>query len=402
MRVYLESSGIKKSITFRVAEIVFWFSVIDIFFLPYISIISVSYSVPLIIIWMLIYNRQILSGKEGRVFLFLLFFMVVGSLISLIYPETLRWETTFATTLKRFFQYLISFGYYFFYREYFMRNRVNINVFLLFFCFVVTIIAVFFFTSPGSYAEIKRFINPVDFHTVRYLSGTHSYRFNYLWTDPNNIAYLMNGIVLWFVLDENETFKNRIIVLLLSTFIILATTSNSGMIILIIELILLFGIRIVNLNNTKLNITTLFGVVFFIIVAFVFINTSLKDLIQGDLFNKWLARLTTYSSSSNFSGGRLNDLKEAVTYLNPLLLFFGSGKEGFTSENGHLYWIGLYGVPAYLAFMYLIFGKYKNIKWNRYIWIFPFFFAFTFNIAIGEFKWFTIYLAMLAYSRYSL
>lgn len=397
----MEDISKKRSVA-NFEKFVFWFSVIDIFFLPYFPLISVSFSVPLIAVWMFFHFKELFTGKESIMFLFMCLFMVFGTLIGILYPEELRWETTFGTTVKRFFQYIICFGYYFFYRAFFKRNRININKILMYFAFYATIFAIFFLVSPRTYAEIKIIINPVDNHTARYLAGTHLYRFNYLWTDPNNIAYLLDAVVLWFALDAKETFKNKLVILALASLVNLSTASNGGMIILFVSLMFVILRQILLLRReSKIRLGTLHTIVVAGLIIFVVLRfTPIYQIVKTELVDKLFARLMYYSTSGNLSGGRFNDLRIAFEYLNPILLFCGVGKEGFTTENGHLYWIGMYGVPAYIAFMSIAFGKFKEVPWERYIWVFPMFVAFTLNIAIGEFKWLAIFFLLLAASRY--
>lgn len=409
MRIVLNHSNLNRRIISQEKEltqferVTFWFSVFDLLFLPYFPLMSVSFSVPLVAIWMALHGRELLTGKEGRAFFIMAAFMIFGTAMGAFYSGTLRWETSFSTTVKRFFQYIICFGYYFFYKYTFRRRSININKIFIAFGVYATLLALFFLFNPHTYAEIKMIINPVDNHTARYLAGTQLYRFNYLWTDPNNIAYLFDAVVVWFALDNKEPFANKLVVILLAIVIDLATASNGGIIILAVSLIYIVAMQVISLItiHSKVRSITLATIVFAIIIAyFVFRYTNLSQIIQTELIDKLRARMMIYSSSQNLSGGRLDDLKVSIKYLNPILLLSGVGKEGFSTENGHLYWIGMYGFPSYLGFMYIVFAKFKNVSWRRYIWIFPLFIAFTLNIAIGEFKWFAILLLLLAASRY--
>ena len=87
--------------------------------------------------------------------------------------------------------------------------------------------------------------------------------------------------------------------------------------------------------------------------------------------------------------------------LTPWMLFLGGGQEGFTTEIGHIYLIGMYGFLVYVGFIILLFGKFKNQKICDYIWILPFFIGFTMNIGIGEYKWLAIFIVLLSFCRYA-
>lgn len=388
----------------NIEKTIFWFTIVDILFLPYFNKVSVSFSVPLIFAWMLLYNKELFSGREAKVFFFIVLFMIESILISFVYRRQLRLDTSISTTIKRSFQYFVCFGYYFYYRHVYRKCNIKIDKILFWFIIYVAIFVVFFLLFPRQYAEIKMLIHPADNHTRRFLSGSVYYRFNFLWTDPNNIAYLMCGLTAWFCLNVNVSFQRKIIITILSAIIVLASASNGGMLILVTVLTVLILSRAIQLpKQSKIKSTSIFTVVFLLFIVYLLIRyTSLYEIIQMKLVGKVRSRFLTYKTFSNFSGGRVDDIQESFKYLNPLLLFTGSGKEGFSIENGHLYWIGMYGFPCYLGFLYIAFAKMKGVVWRKYIWIFPFFVAFTVNIAIGEFKWLAIYFLLLAESRYAL
>ena len=117
-------------------------------------------------------------------------------------------------------------------------------------------------------------------------------------------------------------------------------------------------------------------------------------------YEKIIRNLVSFSINKNImGGGRITDLQQSLKLFDPLFIILGSGKEGFSYEIGHIYWICMYGFLSYLIFMRIAFIKYRYQTWSEYMWIIPFFIAFTVNIAIGEFKWMSIFLMLLAFSR---
>lgn len=393
----------KKLNSIKQDDLLFWFSVVDILFLPYFTFMSISYSVPFILVWLLLNYRELIRGRERKYFFIMLFCMVASTLISPFYTQPLRFETTFVTSLKRLVQYISCFGYYCFFRSYFKKNKVDIEKLLFWFVIYVFIFSILFLVMPQEYAEIKLMIHPADNHTRRYLAGSVYYRFNYLWTDPNNIAYLIDGIIFYIWLNSKMSMTKKILITVMGGSIMLTTASNGGLIIygLVIAILLLRYITYL-IKNAKMKLSNIVIWCFFAcVLIFCLSNENIRLYIQVELFDKLVDRLNYYLSSGNVSGGRGKDLETALEYINPLLLLVGVGKEGFSSENGHIYWIGMYGLPAYVCYMYIVFSNFRMVSWKKYIWILPFFVAFTMNIAIGEFKWFAIYLMILAYSRYS-
>lgn len=381
----------------------FWFITIDILFLPYLSFMAVSVSVAAVVIWVFFNIRNFSFDYERSLFAIMLILMAAGTIMSLLYTGTVRFETSIITAIKRFFQYAICFCSYFFYKDYFKSKRINLYKIIIAAVIFIAIFAFFYRLFPHEYATIKLALNPADNHTRRYLANMVNYRFNYLWTDPNNISYLIAGIVTWFLLQEKPKIITKAIILALSFFIAFCTISNGGLIILIamLFLVFLYAFNALRINNWKVNKNVLISIIIIVAVGIIIWNfSSFKDTIITKYISGFANRLGIYTSNpSNKMGGRLEDLKEGLRILNPITLIIGTGQEGIVTEIGHIYWIGMYGVPAYLIFLRLMFKKYSTQSWKSYLWIIPFFVGFTMNIAIGEYKWMAIFLMLLAYSR---
>lgn len=403
----LDSVGINtigKGTVSRFDRFCFWFVTIDLLFLPYFTLISVSFSVPIIAIWMFMNFSPRLRNREVIITVAICVLMIASSCMAIVYTGSVRYDTSFSTTIKRLIQYVVCFGYYFFYKGYFSRVKVKIENWLFAFAVFVALLTAFYLINPHLYGSIKIAINPADNHTRRYLANLVNYRFNYLWTDPNNIAYLMAALVFWFLTRKNIHTLRKFIFACLSLVIIASTTSNGGLIMVATMFMFIFIKWIVDKANTGKVKTSnvLFLIVVVITIAVVQIETGFLDSIISTFAEKINSRFTLYSESNNLSGGRLDDIMVAKDYISPLFLFLGSGKEGVSTENGHLYWICMYGFPSYIGFIWLLFRKISMQKWIDYIWIIPIFACFTMNIGIGEFKWMAIYFMLLSYSRYGI
>lgn len=391
-----------RKVKLDVSKLIFWFVTIDLFFMPYYNFMAVTISAPILMIWVLFHLQDYLRGKEACALLILILSMMGSTFLGLFWDSSvLRYPTDNRTTILRFIQYFLCFGYYFYYKRYFAKNRINLSKVIFVAVIYITFFAVLFMLFPRQYGELKIRINPADNHTRRYLANEVIYRFNYLWTDPNNIAYLLDGLVFFYVLDKKNTMRNKIIITVLASISILATASNGGMLTLAMVFACLLFMQIIAGNRIKTRaIATI--IVAMIIGLLILRFTNIGSYVNNNLVMKLTNRFNLYRASSNVSGGRLHDLFVSFQYFNPVFLLIGSGKEGFTSENGHMYWICMYGLPSYLAFMYVCFAKYKRVRWIKYIWILPFFVCFTINIGIGEFKLMSILLMLMAYSRYSI
>lgn len=186
--------------------------------------------------------------------------------------------------------------------------------------------------------------------------------------------------------------------MILICFTELCTASNGGIIMLLLVLSLQIIFKFLYLIKSRININKILFMLFLLaLLILIYRYTSLYKYIYNNYIRITLERASYYSSSS---GGRFDDLVNSFKYLEPFMLILGSGNEGFASEIGHIYWIGMYGGISYLIFMYIMFRVKLNKNYKKFIWMIPFFVGFTMNIAIGEYKWMAIYLFLLAYSRY--
>lgn len=379
----------------------FWGISIDILFLPYLPFAAVSASVLLVALWMMLNIRRVSNNREQTFFIFMVILMVIGTVMNVLYTGEVRLETSFGTVIKRLFQYIFCFETYFFYKNYFSTHKVNLKKIIFVAILYIAVFAILFKLFPHEYATIKLSVNPADNHTRRYLANTVYYRFNYLWTDPNNISYLMAGLCAWFLMKKDVSLAIKSIVLVAATFIAFCTVSNGGIIMLLLMCVMVAFYALKKVFKTGMKPNTFVCGMLLIVIAFVaFRFTELKSIISTDYLSLFTERLNMYSSGVVSTGGRLEDIKKALPLLNPIMLLVGTGNEGIAYEIGHIYWIGMYGVPAYCIFMWLMFRKESYQKWRQCIWMIPFFVGFTMNIAIGEYKWMAIYLMLLAYSRY--
>ena len=331
----------------------------------------------------------------------MLFVMLISTLSNLFYTGDVVFETSFGTAIKRLMQYSLSFGLYFFYKDYFKNNSIDVSKILFIFIFYVALFAFFYKSFPLQYATYKYYLTPSDNHTMRYLANMVLYRFNYLWVDPNNVAYCIGGVSMWYLFNVKERMLKKTILLVLSTYIILCTQSIGGLITLVICVAIYFIYLLIKSFKFKIKPKTVF-VCLLIIVGLLSIYkfSSISDYVEQNYLVNLRMRKNYYTNIT--MGGRGEDIVKSLNYLNPILIISGSGNEGFSYEIGHFYWIGMYGLISYLIFIWIIFRKQKQQSFERYIWIMPFFIGFTLNIAIGEFKWLAILFFLLAFSRWSM
>lgn len=379
------------------------FTIIDSLFLPYFPLMSVSFSVLTVALWIMFNLKSVFKGKEGTGVFFVIMMMLISTLLNPLYTGNVVVQTSFSTAIKRFIQYSISLCLLLYYKRSFSQSKVDINKILFFFVIYVFGFAVLYFLFPYQYAVLKLAISPVDNHTRRYLLGTVTYRFNYLWTDPNNIAYAISGVETYLLMKGKLNIIKKYIVVGCSAFIVVASSSAGGIISFVLANALLLMYMIIFKSNYCIRAkasSLMVAILSIIAIFFVIIRADVTSNVIEPMLTKFQNRMTSYQTGANITGGRWDDLKGAIVMLNPLMLVIGSGQEGFTTEIGHIYIIGMYGFLAYISIMKLIFGKINNQKTWDYVWILPFFIGFTMNIGIGEYKWLAILILLLSYCRY--
>lgn len=378
----------------------FWSILLDIFFLPYFSLVSVSYSLPVIVVWYLLRGRKTHACPEYRLFPIVALFMTVCSIMCLLYTGEVLYETTFQTSVKRLLQFLSSFWYFFFLRYYFKTKKTKICNVVFWAIVYMTLLAALYYIFPSQYATIKAVINPADNHTRRWLTGRYisEYRFNFLWSDPNNVGYMAVSLFLFYISEKREDVFKKYAAFFMLVFILFCTMSIGSMLITIFTISLyltsiLWTKRSINARKVGRNVLILT----FVALAVFALSGYISMFFDSNIVMSFMHRISIYASSNNVTGGRLNDFERSLTMMNPLFAIIGSGKEGFSAENGHIYLICMYGFPVYCYFMYVLFSKRNGLPLSMWLVILPMFVGFTANIAIIEQKFLLILLCMQAY-----
>ena len=372
----------------------FYIVFIDVFFLPLFPLVSVSMSLPVIAYWYIKRGRRTHVYSEYRLLPLAVCMMALSSIISLIYPGEISSQTSFDTTIKRFFMFWTAFWYFLFFKYVFVIYEKSINRYV-FWCIVyMAFVALIYMMFQEQFIHYKSIINPADPHTRRYLADELGgvYRYTFLWSDANNVAYALVALLLFYLQEEHNSEIKKYIALFSALFVLLCTMSIGG--IGIAMFLLAYTFIFTNALKTK---GTGFVVSLCCIILISFAIIYYWDLISEFLDNGLASRYEKYDSNDNMSGGRLADLQRSFKRMSPLFIAIGSGLEGFTGENGHLYLICMYGFPVYLYFLTLFFAKRKGISFNRYISLIPFFVGFTMNIAIIEQKYLLLLLIMSAF-----
>lgn len=366
----------------------------DIFFVPLFPLFSVSVSLPVLILWYIKKGRKHKYVAEQKNFGIIVLLMFISTLFSLIGFEDASYNTDFITSFKRFVQYITSFWYFFLFLHFFINYARNINNMVFWGIVYITGFALLYSFNQETFIHLKQVICPFDPQVDRWIAGTLPvYRFNYLWADPNNVAYATTSLATFYLVEEHEPTIKKYIVLICMVYIIFCTMSFGGIGVagVIIGYIAIFSDK---LRSSK---TVVFiGVLAIILMVGCFVTYF--DYFN-EIFNSGIAqRLNIYGDDGMAGGGgRADDFVTGLSKFNPLFLILGSGQEGFVSEIGHIYVWFMYGLPVYIYFMKVLFWKRKKQSLTEYIPIVPMFVGFTMNIAIGEQKYLLLTLLISAY-----
>lgn len=106
-------------------KLLFLFIIIDILFLPYFPLMSVSFSVPLVILWGTSHIRTLFKGKEANIILLIILLMLISTLINPLFSGKTVLQTSFSTAVKRYFQYAILYVYFCAVKKHFIYMRLS-------------------------------------------------------------------------------------------------------------------------------------------------------------------------------------------------------------------------------------------------------------------------------------
>ena len=366
----------------------------DIFFVPLFPLFSVSISLPVMLYWYMKRGKKCKYVAEQRNFGVIVVLMFVSTLFSLIDFEDSSYNTDFITSFKRFVQYITSFGYFFLFLYFFINYARRINNIVFWGIVYITGYALLYTFNQEQFIYMKQTLCPFDPQVGRFLDHQLPFfRYNYLWADPNNVAYATTSLSVFYLVEERESTIKKYIVMACLAYIILCTMSFGGIGVAaaIVGYVVVFTDR---LKSSKFAV--LVGIIAIILIAgYVIVNFDFFY----QIYDSGIAQRQDIYGDEGMAGGggRAADFMRGLREFNPLFLCVGSGQEGFVTEIGHFYVWYMYGLPVYIYFMKVLFWKRKKLSWAEYMPILPMFVGFTMNIAIGEQKYMLLTLLISAY-----
>lgn len=378
----------------RFDSICFNLILFDIFFIPLFPLFSVSVSLPLLLYWFVKRGGRTSIVCEKKYFPLVVILMVFSTFFSILDFDGASYNTDVVTSAKRCIQYITSFMYYFFVAYFFMHYKRSITNVVFWGIIYITFYALLYTINQDVFIYLKRIICPFDPQVNRWLQNQLLvYRFNYLWADPNNVAYATTTMSLFYFIEEKKATIKKYLVLICLLYVLVCTMSIGGVCVAVV----LLGYLFVFTNSFRNNASA-------IVIGVIILSVSIRYVIYNlDFFRQLIEsgiglRMDVYDVDGiSGGGGRVADLINGLRKFNPLFLFVGSGKEGYVTEIGHIYVWYMYGLPVYIYFLYMLFRKRKRQSLKEWLIIIPMFVGFTVNIAIGEQKFLLLLLLFNAY-----
>lgn len=384
----------------RFDKFVFWACIIDTMFLPSVWFISIPYTMPLIFYWASKRQYYLNGQKEFKLFKFMLVLMFFSTLLGLILNSEYIYKNIVYIIL-----FTTMFLYYFLYKYYISRYNFSAKTPLLFLMSFIVILAILFNIDKSLYQNFKVFWNPRSNISINAAAfdNFQGYRYSFIYWDPNNVAYLMNAIVLYLFLNERTNLFVKVVAFFSLLFVLISCMSNGGFITLGISIAIYVIIISRDFFKSRINfrISPILFLMFVSSVALIaYIIPKIPDFQETVVAIESKERL-----ESNSGDSRIRIWEELIDNVNFIeYVIIGKGgttivKGGeFAPHNGHFYWILGYGFISYYIFMYLIFRKRKITPIKNYVWIIILLFGFTVNVMLGEIKLMGVFLLMIACS----
>lgn len=376
------------------------FTLVDILFAPYVFFIATTYSQLFVFLWFLNKKKVAFERIEIRFYYGIIFFIAISTFISLFtIPYSLVSEYFF-DNIKRGLNIIMGISYYFFFTYIFKTRDRKIEKWMFAFLLYITLWGVMYYSNMGLFLTLKRMFNPYDSVTGVFLNNSGFFnRFNFIWTDPNNVSYTVVGVVSFLIINKRTSNLTILLSFLAMLFILLITMSGGGIISALIILPLSIIVRLrVNRNmwNHSLFIVSA-------LIAILLVSKFSSKFLGGEIGEIAISRIEEKNETEE---PRLRIWKKLFDEKNVLhYIVAGEGSNLFVQNrryaphSGHFMFIFGFGFVCYYMYMYTIFRKSKSQRWTELLYIVPFFLCFTINIGIGELKYAAIMYMLIAYSR---
>jgi len=228
------------------------------------------------------------------------------------------------------------------------------------------------------------------------------HRFTGTFSDPNNLAIIINAIILFLTTNTKLTCFQSMTVIVISAFILFMTMSKTGFILFGLFLIVLFFLILKKglslFLSPRIKRSSLFSMLFLLILLpFIYLGIN-------NFLNSEVAQLALFRFRSNSISSR-TIIWETLLKSKNIFYSFILGDGGtvivdgapYKPHNGHLHLIYSYGFIAYFLFMYIFFRIRKPFSsYKNALFLLPLFLGFTVNVGIYEPRFINIMALLVA------
>lgn len=390
----------------RFDKFCFYFCLIDLMFLPYFFLITTNYSVPLLILWFVFRFKTIKYKSNFPLIITMTILILLSTCISFImYPQNVAGTNIYVYNIKSVFQFVSYFLYYIMFANYINNNDVNLKKPLLLLLIFATILSFLYFVDKNLFANLKIFWNSSDDFTNMFLAGEPylQYRYNFIWTDPNNPGYFFVSLLFFLCLNIKTTLKEKVFVFLCTIIIVISTMSSGTLISLGIVSAILILDAIIN-NRKKVlefikNIKIVHLILFFVIIGIVGFL-----IFDNAIFDEFLQRVSNNSLSYRINiWFRIFKNTDLYKYI-----LLGTGGTQVILKNlsliyphsGEIYLLYSFGLVCMLLFVYCFFRPNMSKNYKKFLFVLPVFIGFTINTIVGEQKFVLLYLLMYCFYQH--
>lgn len=376
----------------KVDDLVYLICIIDLFFLPYIRLLSASVSMIILPFWFLFRSNKFRVTKEFKLFFVALFFMLLSVGLSAInYPLYVR------SNLASFVILVYGFLYYFFFDYYFKKKPVSLvrplMVYLTFAMFLATV----YYANPSAYFWLRS-VWTMSGRTIEVQSSLMIHRFTSTFSDPNNAATVFIAIFAFLMLNNSPSLIQKVYVFAATGIIVFATMSSTGLVVFGGVLIFLALKAIRSLPTRKIKPRSMLALFVLSLVLLPMLYRPFVDFLNSDVVQFALGR---YSDNSMTSRTKIwVDMIKTESPLYSSIYGYGGtillNDRVYRPHNGHLHLIYNYGMIPYVAFMYIIFRSRRGTPFVKQFFMIPFLIGFTVNVGIIEPRFLNILVLLVA------
>lgn len=371
------------------------FVAFDVLMMPFVGVGVLTYSMPIVILWVL---RSYMSfGRRKDFFVGILVLFI--SLLSFIYAVVFGDEagSLDGQSVEVWRISLMNFGlfslliFYFLYFRYHSRLDADLLASILLWYLILNLLLVIaFYIDHHLYFTIRTFwtLASSPLEVGEFSSIT---RFTGIMSDPNNLAVAMVAVLAMILLNKGVALVLRYLIVLVVVLIVAASMSKSGLLALFFAGFAYFLYSM----SRKVNMLELLSAIIFAVFIVALLVQYQNEL---HVINLFLDRI----ESSTLDDGRLSKFDY---YLDPLNLsgHLVIGQGGVVFVNGvidrpHLgfFYISYnYGLISLIGFLYLIFLKRSAVGHIHYVPVYILFIGFFINSGLQDYRFLTL-LALLS------